>query len=122
MRETSRQSIVGKVISDKMDKTVVVQVESLKQHPKYKKFMRTRKNYKAHDGANECSLGDIVKCDETRPLSRDKRWRVVEILKKRFVSTLEVEDPDEMVMKKQKPAETAGEETAAEVEQTSDEE
>ncbi len=122
MRETSRQSIVGKVISDKMDKTVVVQVESLKQHPKYKKFMRTRKNYKAHDEANECSLGDIVKCDETRPLSRDKRWRVVEILKKRFVSTLEVEDPDEMVMKKQKPAETAGEEAAAEAEQTSDEE
>lgn len=71
---------VGRVVSDKMDKTVVVQVESRKPHPLYKRIMRRTKNFKAHDEDNRCHLGDMVRIVETRPLSRDKRWRVEEIL------------------------------------------
>ncbi len=102
MRETRRQAIVGTVISSRMDKTVVVQVETLKQHPQYKKFIRTRKNFKAHDEKNECELGDFVRCMETRPLSKDKRWRVTEIIRRHYTSEAEVLDPEEMVMKKQR--------------------
>ena len=71
----------GVVVSDKMDKTVTVQVERLVRHPMYKKYVRQRKKYKAHDPANECRTGDIVTITETRPLSRDKRWRIRAILK-----------------------------------------
>lgn len=79
--EMKRKVRVGKVVSDKMSKTVVVSVERLVRHPVYKKVMRRAKNFKAHDEKNECHIGDIVKIIETRPLSRDKRWRIVEILK-----------------------------------------
>lgn len=71
----------GVVVSDKMDKTVVVLVERLVQHPMYKKYMRQRKKYKAHDPDNRCRVGDQVSIVETRPLSKEKRWRVQTIVK-----------------------------------------
>ena len=71
----------GTVVSDKMDKTVVVQVERLVQHPVYKKYIRRRQRYKAHDADNRCRIGDVVSIVETRPLSRDKRWRVEAVIK-----------------------------------------
>ena len=72
----------GVVVSDKMDKTIVVKVASYNPHPKYKKIIETNKNYKAHDEANECGIGDKVAVMETRPLSATKRWRLVEIVEK----------------------------------------
>ena len=71
----------GVVVSDKMDKTVVVLVERLVQHTKYKKYTRQRKKYKAHDPENRCKTGDVVAIVETRPLSREKHWLVRDILK-----------------------------------------
>ena len=71
----------GVVVSDKMDKTVVVLVERLVQHPTYKKYVRQRKKYKAHDPDNRCRVGDQVSIVETRPLSKEKRWRVQTVLK-----------------------------------------
>ncbi len=71
----------GVVISDKMDKTVVVLVERLVQHPVYKKYVRQRKKYKAHDPDNRCRVGDLVSIVETRPLSKEKHWRVQTVLK-----------------------------------------
>ncbi|MFO7773424.1 MAG: 30S ribosomal protein S17 [Dehalococcoidia bacterium] len=73
----------GLVISDKMDKTVVVAVETRKVHPLYKKAIKVSKKYKAHDENNDCKVGDKVKIIETRPLSKEKRWRVTEIISKR---------------------------------------
>ena len=81
-RTTSRKVRVGKVVSDKMDKTVVVTVEDRVAHPIYKKIIGRTYRLKAHDENNECGVGDIVRVMETRPLSRDKRWRVVEIVEK----------------------------------------
>jgi small subunit ribosomal protein S17 len=78
----ARKVRLGRVVSDKMDKTVVVQVASRKSHPLYKKVLQRRVNFKAHDEANECRIGDLVRIMETRPLSKDKRWRVVEIVEK----------------------------------------
>jgi small subunit ribosomal protein S17 len=72
----------GVVFSNKMDKTVVVIVERLVKHPKYKKYLKVRKKFKAHDERNACNVGDRVEIIETRPLSREKRWAVVSILKK----------------------------------------
>ena len=81
-RTSSRKTRVGKVVSDKMDKTVVVTVEDRVAHPIYKKIIGRTYRLKAHDENNECGVGDIVRVMETRPLSRDKRWRVVEIVEK----------------------------------------
>ena len=81
-RTTSRKVRVGKVVSDKMDKTVVVIVEDRVAHKVYKKIIGRTYRLKAHDENNECRVGDIVRVMETRPLSRDKRWRVVEIVEK----------------------------------------
>jgi len=75
----------GKVVSDKMDKTVVVLVQTLRRHPVYKKFVRQSARFKVHDEKNTCKVGDTVKITETRPLSKDKRWRVVEILRRKEV-------------------------------------
>ena len=75
-----RKTRVGVVVSDKMDKTVVVAVETLVQHPLYKKRIRRTKKFKAHDEHNQCKVGDKVRIMETRPLSKEKRWRVVEII------------------------------------------
>jgi small subunit ribosomal protein S17 len=77
-----RKTREGVVVSDKMDKTVVVEVKRLVSHPLYHKIIRRRKKFKAHDPDNTCRVGDKVLIEETRPLSRDKRWRVKEILEK----------------------------------------
>ena len=81
-RNTFRKTLVGKVVSDKMDKTVVVTVEDRVAHPLYKKIVGRTYKLKAHDENNTCGIGDTVKVMETRPLSKDKRWRVVEIVEK----------------------------------------
>ena len=81
-RISSRKTRVGKVVSDKMDKTIVVAIEDSVQHPLYKKTMKRTYKLKAHDENNECGIGDTVEVMETRPLSKDKRWRVVEIVEK----------------------------------------
>lgn len=77
-----RKTRVGKVISNKMDKTIVVAVEDSIKHPLYKKVVKRTYKLKAHDENNECSIGDKVRVMETRPLSRDKRWRLVNIVEK----------------------------------------
>lgn len=81
-RISSRKVRVGKVISDKMDKTVVVAIADRVAHPLYKKIVGRTYKLKAHDENNTCGIGDTVKVMETRPLSKDKRWRVVEIVEK----------------------------------------
>ena len=82
IRTSSRKTREGKVVSDKMDKTVVVIVEDRVAHPIYKKIIKRTYRLKAHDEQNSCGVGDRVRVMETRPLSRDKRWRVVEIIEK----------------------------------------
>ena len=77
-----RKVKVGKVGSDKMDKTMIVAVEDSVKHPLYKKIVKRTKRLKAHDEKNECKIGDRVEIMETRPLSKDKRWRLVEIIEK----------------------------------------
>jgi small subunit ribosomal protein S17 len=77
-----RKTRVGKVVSDKMDKTIVVAIETSVKHPLYKKIIKRTYKLKAHDENNECKVGDKVKVMETRPLSKDKRWRLVEIVEK----------------------------------------
>ena len=81
-RISSRKVRVGKVVSDKMDKTVVVAIADRVAHPLYKKIVGRTYKLKAHDENNECGIGDTFKVMETRPLSKDKRWRVVEIVEK----------------------------------------
>ncbi|MBR6645722.1 MAG: 30S ribosomal protein S17 [Clostridia bacterium] len=77
-----RKTRVGKVVSDKMDKTVVVAIEDHVKHPKYNKVMKRTIRLKVHDENNECGIGDKISVAETRPLSKDKRWRMVEIIEK----------------------------------------
>ena len=77
-----RKTAVGRVVSDKMDKTVVVAIEDSVRHPLYKKIIKRTVKLKAHDENNECRVGDRVRLMETRPLSKDKRWRVAEIIEK----------------------------------------
>lgn len=78
--DAKRRSKVGRVVSDKMDKTVVVSVERLRRHPIYKRVVRLSSKFKAHDEENSAKVGDTVRIEESRPLSRDKRWRVVEVV------------------------------------------
>ncbi len=78
----SRKMRLGRVVSDKMDKTVVVQIAYRRSHPLYKKVILRRVRFKAHDEGNNCKVGDLVRIMEVRPLSRDKRWRVVEVVEK----------------------------------------
>lgn len=82
MERGNRKVRIGSVVSDKMDKTVVVAVETFVTHPLYKKQIRQTTKFKAHDENNECGIGDTVKIMETRPLSKDKNWRVVNIIEK----------------------------------------
>lgn len=82
MERGNRKVRIGSVVSDKMDKTAVVAVETFVTHPLYKKQIKKTTKFKAHDESNECGIGDIVKIMETRPLSKDKRWRVVNIVEK----------------------------------------
>jgi len=77
-----RKTRIGKVVSNKMDKTIVVAIETSVKHPLYKKIIKRTYKLKAHDEKNECNVGDKVKVMETRPLSKDKRWRLVEIVEK----------------------------------------
>jgi len=81
-RKSGRKTRVGKVVSDKMDKTIVVAVETRVAHPLYKKIIKRTYKLKAHDENNECGSGDVVRVMETRPLSKEKRWRMVEVLEK----------------------------------------
>ncbi|HHX24614.1 MAG: 30S ribosomal protein S17 [Tepidanaerobacteraceae bacterium] len=81
-KRNNRKVRTGVVVSDKMDKTIIVAVESLMRHPLYGKIIKRTKKFKTHDENNECKIGDIVTIMETRPLSRDKRWRLVKIVRK----------------------------------------
>ena len=82
MERNLRKTRTGKVISNKMDKTIVVAIEDHVKHPLYKKIVKETYKLKAHDENNECKIGDTVKVMETRPLSKDKRWRLVEIIER----------------------------------------
>ena len=77
-----RKTRVGKVVSDRMDKTIVVSIERLVKHPQYGRYVRRRSKFKVHDEKNECRMGDTVRFMETRPISKDKRWRFVEIVER----------------------------------------
>ena len=82
MERNLRKTRVGKVVSNKMDKTIVVAIEDHVKHPLYKKIVKRTYKLKAHDENNECKVGDTVRVMETRPLSKDKRWRLVEIMER----------------------------------------
>jgi small subunit ribosomal protein S17 len=82
MAEGRRQFKVGRVVSDKMDKTVVVAVDYLKPHPLYRKIIRKTSKFHVHDASNDCRIGDTVRIGETRPLSKTKRWEVVEVIER----------------------------------------
>lgn len=84
-QRNERKVQLGKVVSDKMDKTIVVAVETYKKHDLYHKRIKYTKKFKAHDENNEAKIGDVVKVMETRPLSKDKRWRLVEIVEKAVI-------------------------------------
>ena len=77
-----RKTRVGKVVSDRMDKTIVVSIERLVKHPQYGRYVRRRSKFKVHDEKNECRAGDTVRFMETRPISKDKHWRFVEIVER----------------------------------------
>ncbi len=90
--EVKRKTRTGKVIGDKMDKTVIVAVDSPRKHPLYKKTIRRTMKYYAHDEKKQCKIGDTVKIEETRPLSKLKRWRIVEIIVKGEVADIKPEE------------------------------
>ncbi|MDD2420692.1 MAG: 30S ribosomal protein S17 [Heliobacteriaceae bacterium] len=82
---TQRKIRIGRVVSNKMEKTAVVAVETRIQHPLYRRTVKRTKKFKAHDAENRCQIGDLVRIEETRPLSKEKRWRVVEIVEKAVI-------------------------------------
>ena len=92
-----RKVMIGTVVSDKMDKTVVVAVQTSEKHKTYGKVQKRTYKLKAHDENNECQNGDKVKVMETRPLSKDKRWRVVEIVEKAIIIFQEAEESDKVI-------------------------
>jgi len=94
MRRAKR--FVGIVLSDKMDKTVVVGVTRIFQHPKYKKYIKKMKKYKAHDEENRCRVGDVVEIVETRPISKEKRFVVVRKIKEAVQTTEEIKEPAQL--------------------------
>ena len=122
IEETKRKIRLGRVVSDRMDKTVVVEVSGPKRHPLYKKIIRRVVKYKAHDEKNECQVGDKVRIVETRPLSKEKRWRVAEIVAKGEVveiSPEEITQEDlDKVMPEKKVKEAAAEVKAEAKEET----
>ena len=89
---SKQKNLVGRVLSGKMEKTIVVIVETRRPHPLYKKVVKKTKKYKVHDEAKACSKGDVVRIEETRPLSKEKRWRVVEILRKGNIVKVESQE------------------------------
>jgi small subunit ribosomal protein S17 len=110
--ESKRKIRFGQVVSDKMDKTVVVAVETPKRHPLYKKTMRRVTKYKAHDEKNKCQVGDKVRIIETRPLSRDKRWRVAEIVTKAEIVEISPEEITQEELAKVQPEKKTKEKVA----------
>lgn len=82
IKKNNRRTLVGMVVSDKNEKTIVVRVETLVKHPLYKKYIRRRKKFMAHDPANECKIGDKVQIIEYRPMSRQKRWHLDKVIEK----------------------------------------
>ena len=90
--EEKHKTRIGRVISNRMDKTVVVAVNTLKRFPKYKKTITRATKYKAHDEKNECQIGDVVRIVETRPLSRHKHWRVAEIITRGEVAEIQPQE------------------------------
>ncbi len=113
--ESKRKSRLGQVVSDKMDKTVVVAVETPKRHPIYRKTLKRVVRYKAHDEKNQCQVGDKVIIVETRPLSREKRWRVAEIVAKAEVVEISPEEIAREDLAKIAPEKKAKEEAEPEV-------
>jgi len=111
--ETTRKVRLGQVVGDKMDKTVVVEVSGPKRHPLYKKIIRRVVRYKAHDEKNECQVGDKVRIIETRPLSREKRWRVAEIVAKGEVVEISPEEITQEDLDRVIPEKKAKEKEAA---------
>jgi small subunit ribosomal protein S17 len=109
-----RRTKVGRVVSDKMDKTVVVSVERLQRHPIYKRVIRRSTKFKAHDQDNAAQVGDTVRIEETRPLSRDKRWRIVEILGHGTPETASGPMTDEAILNPEPAAEAEAEPAAVE--------
>ena len=87
--QANTKTMTGKVVSNKMSKTVVVKVERRFAHPVFKKIVKTTKKYKVHDEKNECLEGDIIRIQETRPLSKEKRWRLLDIVTKKKLATKE---------------------------------
>lgn len=82
LKKHNHRKITGVVVSDKMAKTIVISVDRLKEHPRYKKRIKVSSRFKAHDDQNQAKMGDLVAIEETRPISKDKKWKLVEILKK----------------------------------------
>jgi len=91
MRE-NRKTLVGRVVSTKMDKTVVVQIDTRKPHPLYHRIVRSTRRFKAHDEGNTCVLGDLVRIVEARPMSREKRWAVQDIIERGDVAEIQPSD------------------------------
>ncbi|MFH1651394.1 MAG: 30S ribosomal protein S17 [Chloroflexota bacterium] len=90
--ESKRKTMIGRIVADKMDKTVVVAIETTRRHPIYHKTLKRLNKYKAHDEKNEYRVGDVVKIAETRPLSREKRWRVVEVITRGEVAEIKPQE------------------------------
>ncbi len=112
-----RKTLIGIVVSNKMDKTAVVSVERRYPHPLYHKIIKSSKRYKAHDPRNEAVLGDVVRLEETRPLSKEKRWRIAETLTRGNVADIaprEIGMPEEALLEKQAPPAPAAAAPAAE--------
>jgi len=96
--ESNKRTKIGRVVSDKMDKTVVVAVDSRKKHPLYRKSYKYTTKYKSHDAKGECKLGDAVKIVESRPISKEKRWRVLEIIGRDMTAGVELKDETEALI------------------------
>jgi small subunit ribosomal protein S17 len=94
--ESKRKVRIGKVVSNKMNKTAVVAVQTLKRHKLYKKVIKSEKKFKVHDEKNECKIGDVVRIVETRPLSKEKCWRLAEILKGGNVAEIQPAEINEL--------------------------
>lgn len=120
----SARILQGVVVSDKMDKTVVVNVARRKQHALYRKVINRSKRFKAHDAENECNVGDTVRILETRPISKGKRWRVIEILERGDVAEVSPEDIGRSIEEEVQASPTAAAAAVAEAEAegTADEE
>ena len=116
-----RRTLIGVVVSVKMDKTAVVSVERRRPHPLYRKIVRTTKRYKAHDPRNEAVLGDVVRIEETRPISKDKHWRIAATLTRGNVADVQPNElavPEEAILTPTPPPAPAASEPVAEAEAT----